>query len=87
MVTGASRAEAALMVIDAARGVEENTRRHGYFLSMLGIRQVAVLVNKMDLGRLLRGGLPLHRHGIHRISRQNQHLARGVHPRERHGGR
>ncbi|MCD8088877.1 MAG: adenylyl-sulfate kinase [Oscillospiraceae bacterium] len=49
MVTGASRAEAALMVIDAARGVEENTRRHGYFLSMLGIRQIAVLVNKMDL--------------------------------------
>ena len=49
MVTGASRAEAALLVIDAARGVEENTRRHGYFLSMLGIRQVAVLVNKMDL--------------------------------------
>ena len=37
------------MVIDAARGVEENTRRHGYFLSMLGISQVAVLVNKMDL--------------------------------------
>ena len=49
MVTGASRAEAALLVIDAARGVEENTRRHGYFLSMLGIRQVSVLVNKMDL--------------------------------------
>ncbi len=49
MVTGASRAEAALLVIDAARGVEENTRRHGYFLAMLGIRQVAVLVNKMDL--------------------------------------
>ena len=49
MVTGASRAEAALLVIDASRGVEENTRRHGYFLSMLGIKQVAVLVNKMDL--------------------------------------
>ena len=49
MVTGASRAEAALLVIDAARGVEENTRRHGYFLSMLGVRRVAVLVNKMDL--------------------------------------
>lgn len=49
MVTGASRAEAALLVIDASRGVEENTRRHGYFLSMLGIRQVSVLVNKMDL--------------------------------------
>jgi bifunctional enzyme CysN/CysC len=37
------------MVIDAAHGVEENTRRHGYYLSMLGIKQVAVLVNKMDL--------------------------------------
>ncbi len=49
MVTGASRAEAALMVIDASHGVEENTRRHGYFLSMLGIRQISVLVNKMDL--------------------------------------
>ena len=49
MVTGASRAEAALLVIDASNGVEENTRRHGYFLSMLGIKQVAVIVNKMDL--------------------------------------
>lgn len=49
MVTGASRAEAALMVIDASHGVEENTRRHGYYLSMLGIKQIAVLVNKMDL--------------------------------------
>lgn len=49
MVTGASRAEAAVMVIDASHGVEENTRRHGYYLSMLGIRQIAVLVNKMDL--------------------------------------
>ncbi len=49
MVTGASRAEAALMVIDADEGVQENSRRHGYMLSMLGISQIAVLVNKMDL--------------------------------------
>ncbi len=49
MVTGASRAEAALLVIDAAEGIKENSRRHGYLLSMLGIRQVIVLVNKMDL--------------------------------------
>ncbi|NOY23676.1 MAG: adenylyl-sulfate kinase [Acidobacteria bacterium] len=49
MVTGASRAEAALLVIDAKEGVRENSRRHGYLLSMLGIRQVAVVVNKMDL--------------------------------------
>ncbi|MBN1630801.1 MAG: adenylyl-sulfate kinase [Thermoleophilia bacterium] len=49
MITGAARAEAALLVIDAEEGVRENSRRHGYMLSMLGIDQVAVLVNKMDL--------------------------------------
>ncbi|MCF7796453.1 MAG: adenylyl-sulfate kinase [Candidatus Marinimicrobia bacterium] len=49
MITGASRAESALLVIDAAEGVQENSRRHGYMLAMLGIHQVAVLVNKMDL--------------------------------------
>lgn len=49
MVTGASRAEAALMVIDAQEGIMENSRRHSYLLAMLGVRQVAVLVNKMDL--------------------------------------
>jgi len=49
MVTGAARAEAALLVIDAAAGVQENSRRHGYMLSLLGIEQIAVLVNKMDL--------------------------------------
>lgn len=49
MVTGASRAEAALLVIDAKEGVQENSRRHGYMMSMLGIKQIAILVNKMDL--------------------------------------
>jgi bifunctional enzyme CysN/CysC len=49
MITGAARAEAALLVIDAAEGVQENSRRHGYMVSMLGIRQLAVVVNKMDL--------------------------------------
>lgn len=49
MVTGASRAEAALLVIDAKEGIKENSKRHGHIVSMLGIRQVVVLVNKMDL--------------------------------------
>ncbi len=49
MVTGAAQAEAALLVIDAHEGVQENSRRHGYLLHLLGIRQVAVLVNKLDL--------------------------------------
>ena len=49
MVTGAAHAEAALLVVDAHEGVCENSRRHGYLLSMLGIRQVGVVVSKMDL--------------------------------------
>jgi bifunctional enzyme CysN/CysC len=49
MVTGASRAEAALLVIDAKEGIQENSRRHGYMMAMLGVGQLAVLVNKMDL--------------------------------------
>src|SRR5215472_17568933 len=49
MVTGAASAHAALLLIDAQEGIQENSRRHGYLLSLLGIRQVAVLVNKMDL--------------------------------------
>ena len=49
MITGAARAEAALVMIDAHEGIQENSRRHGYIMSMLGIRQIAVIVNKMDL--------------------------------------
>ena len=49
MITGAARAEAAFIVIDAAEGIQENSKRHGYMVSMLGIGQVCVLVNKMDL--------------------------------------
>jgi sulfate adenylyltransferase large subunit len=49
MISGAAGAEAAVLVIDAARGVEEQTRRHAYMLSLLGISQVCVIVNKMDL--------------------------------------
>ncbi len=49
MVTGAANAEAALIVIDAKEGIQENTKRHGYLVSMLGLKQVVVAVNKMDL--------------------------------------
>lgn len=49
MVSGAARAEAAVLVIDASEGVRENTRRHSYFLWMLGIRKIVLAVNKMDL--------------------------------------
>ncbi|PLW79493.1 adenylyl-sulfate kinase [Candidatus Woesearchaeota archaeon] len=49
MITGASRAESAILLIDAKEGVMENSKRHGYLLSMLGIKQILVCINKMDL--------------------------------------
>ena len=49
MITGASRAESALLVIDVDEGIRENSKRHGQMVSMLGVKQVTVLVNKMDL--------------------------------------
>ena len=49
LVTGAARADAALLVVDAAEGVRDNSRRHGYLMAMLGLRQLGVLINKMDL--------------------------------------
>ncbi|MDO8674844.1 MAG: GTP-binding protein [Candidatus Omnitrophota bacterium] len=49
MISGAARAEAALLVIDAHEGIKENSRRHGYVMRFLGIKNVAVCVNKMDL--------------------------------------
>jgi len=49
MVTGAASADAAILLIDAEEGVQEQSRRHGYLLKLLGIRQVTVVINKMDL--------------------------------------
>lgn len=49
MITGTARAEAAFIVIDAGEGIKENSKRHGYMVSMLGLQQVSVLINKMDL--------------------------------------
>ncbi|MCA6317287.1 GTP-binding protein, partial [Phenylobacterium sp.] len=49
MVTGASTADAAVILIDARRGVLTQTRRHSYLVRLLGIRHVILAVNKMDL--------------------------------------
>ena len=89
MVTGAASAEAALLLIDAHEGVQENSRRHGYLLNLLGIRQVAVLVNKMDLENYshervnqieseYRSGLTLHQIG--------EKFGRAGENRDIHGG-
>jgi bifunctional enzyme CysN/CysC len=49
MVTGAASASAALLLIDAKEGVMDQSRRHAFLLSLLGVKQLVVLVNKMDL--------------------------------------
>lgn len=49
MITGAASAAAAFLLIDAREGVMDQTRRHAFLLSLLGIKQLVVLVNKMDL--------------------------------------
>jgi len=49
MITGASNADAAILVIAASEGVREQSRRHAYLLGLLGIKQLIVVVNKMDL--------------------------------------
>jgi len=49
MVTGAAESDAALLLIDAAEGIKPQTRRHAMLLSLLGVKQLVVLVNKLDL--------------------------------------
>src|SRR5580700_6572121 len=47
MITGASQADGAVLIIDALEGVRDQTRRHGYLLHLLGVKQVAVVVNEI----------------------------------------
>src|SRR3982074_976697 len=49
MVTGASTADAAVLMVDARKGVLTQTRRHSYLVSLLGIRKVVLAVNKLDV--------------------------------------
>jgi bifunctional enzyme CysN/CysC len=49
MITGAAQADAAVLVVDGRDGIQEQTRRHAYLLHLLGIQQIIVVINKMDL--------------------------------------
>ncbi|WP_020682480.1 sulfate adenylyltransferase subunit CysN [Marinobacterium rhizophilum] len=49
MVTGASTADAAILMVDARKGILTQTRRHSYLMSLIGIRHIVVAINKMDL--------------------------------------
>lgn len=51
MVTGAAQAEAAILIVDANEGIREQTKRHAFILSLLGMEQIILAVNKMDLAR------------------------------------
>jgi bifunctional enzyme CysN/CysC len=75
MVTGTTRADAAILVVDAAEGPLPQTYLHAYLIAMLGIRQVIVVINKMDL-------VSYDRTRFHLLSRQlGTHLERiGIAP-------
>jgi adenylylsulfate kinase (EC 2.7.1.25)/sulfate adenylyltransferase subunit 1 (EC 2.7.7.4) len=49
MVTGASTADAAILMVDARKGILTQTRRHSFLMSLIGIRHIVVAINKMDL--------------------------------------
>ncbi|MBN1527110.1 MAG: 50S ribosome-binding GTPase [Candidatus Omnitrophica bacterium] len=49
MLTGATQAEEAVLIVDVKAGLEEQTRRHAYLLGLLGIKEVIAVINKMDL--------------------------------------
>lgn len=49
MATGASNADVAILLVDASRGVQPQSKRHAYIIGLLGIRHLVVLINKMDL--------------------------------------
>ena len=49
MVTGASNADAAILMVDARHGIMTQTRRHSFLMSLMGMRRVIVAINKMDL--------------------------------------
>ena len=49
MVTGASTADLAVILVDARKGLLTQTRRHSYLVSLLGIKKVVLAINKLDL--------------------------------------
>ena len=68
MATGASTAELAIILIDARKGILPQTRRHSFIVSMIGVKHVAVAVNKMDL-------VDFDRATFDRISADYRHMA------------
>ena len=80
MVTGASTADLAIVLVDARKGVVAQSKRHAFISSMLGIPHVVVCVNKMDLVDLRRGGVRRDRRGVRYVRRAAGAAGRDVHP-------
>ena len=77
MVTGASTADLAVILVDARKGVLVQTRRHSYLCHLLGIRNLVLAVNKMDLVGYDQATLRRDRRRLHRFRRE--HRDRSVH--------
>ena len=69
MVTGASTADLALILVDARKGLVEQSRRHAFLCSLLRVPHLVLCVNKMDLVDYSTGGLRQDRRRVHRRSR------------------
>ena len=80
MVTGASTADVAVILVDARKGMLTQTRRHSFLVSLLGIKRVVVAINKMDLVDYSRGHVRHDRRGLPRVRRPGRPRRRDVHP-------
>jgi bifunctional enzyme CysN/CysC len=80
MVTGASNAHLAMVLIDARNGVVEQSRRHAFLSSLLGIPRMVVCINKMDLVDWDRDRYEEIRAGLHELRRPTRHDGRDLHP-------
>ena len=80
MVTGASMADIALIVVDARKGVTEQSRRHSFLTTLLGVPHLVLCVNKMDLVDWSRGGLRADPGGVHRLRRPTARQRSELHP-------
>ena len=81
MVTGASTADLAVILVDARKGVLTQTRRHSYLVSLLGIRQVVLAVNKMDLVEYSAGVFAAIEDGLPAVRTPDRPVGHHLYPR------
>ena len=87
MVTGASTADLAVILIDARKGVLEQTRRHSYLAHLLGIRHIVLAINKMDLVGYDQHRVRSYPTGLSRLRQRYRHHRFSRHPDLRPGRR